>query len=41
MKALIRGKFIALIALIKNLERSYTSNVTAHLTLAEKEANTS
>ena len=40
-KAVLRGKFIALSALIKKLERSYTSNLTAHLrALEQKEANT-
>jgi hypothetical protein len=37
----LRGKFIALSALIKKLEKSYTSYVTAHLkTLEQKKANT-
>ena len=41
MKAVLRGKFIALSALVKKLERSYTSNLTAHLrALEQKEANT-
>jgi hypothetical protein len=41
MKAVLRGKFIALSALIKKLERFYTSNLTAHLKAVEqKEANT-
>jgi hypothetical protein len=31
MKAVLRGKFIPLSALIKKLERAYTSNLTAHL----------
>ena len=40
MKEMLRGKFIALNALIKKLERSYTNNLTAHLrTLEQKEAN--
>jgi hypothetical protein len=40
MKAVLRGKFIALSALIKKLERSYTNNLTAHLRgLEQKEAN--
>jgi hypothetical protein len=40
MKALLREKFIALNALIKKLERSYTNNLTAHLrALEQKEAN--
>ena len=35
------GKFMALTASIKKLERSYTTNLTAYLTaLEEKEANT-
>ena len=41
MKAVLRGKFIALSAFIKKLERSHTSNLTAHLkALEQKEANT-
>jgi hypothetical protein len=40
VKAVLRGKFIALSALINKLERSYTINLTAHLrTLEQKEAN--
>jgi hypothetical protein len=40
MKEVIRGKFIALSAMVKKLERSYTSNLTAHLrALEQKEAN--
>jgi hypothetical protein len=40
MKAVLRGKFIALSALVKKLERSYTNNLTAHKrTLEQKEAN--
>ena len=31
MKAVLRGKFIALSAFIKKLERSHTSNLTAYL----------
>jgi hypothetical protein len=31
MKAMLRGKFIALSALVKKLERSYTSNLTANM----------
>jgi hypothetical protein len=34
MKALLRGKFIALSALVKKLERS-SSNLTAHLKALE------
>ena len=30
MKAVIRGKFIALSVVVKNLERSYTNNLTVH-----------
>jgi hypothetical protein len=42
MKALLRGNFIALSALIKELGRSYTSNITTYLkALGEKEANSS
>ena len=41
MKAVLRGKLIALSTLLKNLDRSYTSNLTAHLrALQPKEANT-
>jgi len=40
VKALLRGKFIALSALVKKLERSYTSNSTTHLrALKHKKAN--
>ena len=40
MKAVLKGKFIALSALVKKLKRSYTSNLTAHLRDQEKkEAN--
>ena len=40
MKAVLRGNFIALSALVKDLERSYTYNLTAHLrSLEQKEAN--
>jgi hypothetical protein len=42
MKAVLRGKFIALSAFIKKLKRSHISNLTAHLkALEQKEANTS
>ena len=41
MKAVLRGKLIALSASKKKLERAYTSSLTAHLkALEEKEANT-
>ena len=41
MKAFLRGKLIALSASKKNLERPYTSNLTAHLkALEQKETNT-
>jgi hypothetical protein len=41
MKAVLRGKFIALSAFIKNLERYYTSNLTTHLkALEQRGANT-
>ena len=36
MKALQRRKFIALKTYIKNLEKSNTSNLTAHLTAVEQ-----
>jgi hypothetical protein len=40
MKAVLRGKPIALNASKKKLERAYTSNLTAHLrALEQKEAN--
>lgn len=42
IKAVVRRKFIALNAFIKNFERSHTSNFIAHQkALAQKEANTS
>ena len=41
MKAVVRGKLIALSASKKKLERAYTSSLTAHLkALEQKEANT-
>jgi hypothetical protein len=40
MKTVLRGKFIALSALVKKLETSYSSNLTAHLrALEQKEAD--
>jgi hypothetical protein len=40
MKALLRGKLIALSATRKKLERAYTSSLTAHLkALEQKEEN--
>jgi hypothetical protein len=40
MKAVLRGKFITLSALVKKLERSYPSNLTVYLrALEQKEAN--
>jgi len=36
MKAVLRGKFIALSTLVKKLERSYTSNLTAHVRALEQ-----
>jgi hypothetical protein len=40
MKEVLRGKFIALSAFIKKLERSHTSNLTTHLkSLEQKVAN--
>jgi hypothetical protein len=40
MKAVLRGKFIALSASKKKLERAYTNSFTAHLkALEQKEAN--
>jgi hypothetical protein len=42
MKAVLRGKFIALSAFTKKLERVYTSSMTAHLkALEQREANSS
>lgn len=42
MKAVVRGKLIALSASKKKLKRAYTSSLTAHLkALEQKEANTS
>jgi hypothetical protein len=41
MKAVLRGKFIALNALVKKLERNYTSNLATCLkALEQKEVNT-
>jgi hypothetical protein len=37
MKAVLGGKFIALSALVKKLETSYTNNLTAHLRALEQE----
>ena len=40
MNAVLRGKFIALSAPVKKLERSYSNNLTEHLrVLEQKEAN--
>ena len=40
IKAVLRGKFIALSVFVKKLEKSYTNNLTAHLrVLEQKEAN--
>ena len=40
MKAVLRGKFIALNVYIKKLEKSHTSELMEHLkTLEQKEAN--
>jgi hypothetical protein len=36
MKAMLRGKFITLNALIKKLEKSRKSNITAHLKALEQ-----
>ena len=41
MKAVLRGKLIALSAFRKKMERAYSSNLTVHLkALEQKEANT-
>ena len=41
MKAVLRGRLKALSTLVKEVERSYWSKLTAHLrTLEQKEANT-
>ena len=41
MKAVLRGKLIALSASTKGMERAYTNSLTAHLkALEQKEANT-
>ena len=36
MKTVLRAKFITLSTLVKKLERSYTSNLTAHLRALEQ-----
>ena len=36
MKAVVRGKLIALSALVRKLERFYTSNLIAHLTALDQ-----
>jgi hypothetical protein len=36
MKVVLKAKFIPLSDLIKELERSHTSNLTAHLTAVEQ-----
>jgi hypothetical protein len=41
MKAVVRGKFIALSVLVKKRERSYTNNLTAHLRALEQKEATS
>ena len=41
MRAVLRGKSIALSALVQKREKFYTSNLTAHLrALEQKDANT-
>jgi hypothetical protein len=40
MKAVIRGKFIALSALVKKFEKSYTNNLTAYLKALEQKKQT-
>jgi hypothetical protein len=40
MKAVLRGKFIALSALVKKMQRPYTNNLTERVrALEQKEAN--
>jgi hypothetical protein len=39
-KTVLRGKFIALSAFIKKLERSYSSNLTLHLKVLEQNETT-
>jgi acetyl-CoA carboxylase alpha subunit len=42
MKAVLRGKLITLSASKKNMEKAYTSSLTAHLkALEQKETNSS
>ena len=41
MKALLRGKIIALSAHVKKLERSYTNNLIAHLRALEQKGSNS
>ena len=41
MKAVLREKFIALNAYIKNMEKSHTSNLTAHLKALEQKEESS
>jgi hypothetical protein len=41
MKAVLRGKFIALSAPVKKLERSYINNLTAYLRALEPEETNS
>jgi hypothetical protein len=36
IKAVLRGKFIALSALVKKLKRSYTNHTTVHMRALEK-----
>jgi hypothetical protein len=40
MKAVLREKFIPLSVLVKKLEKSYTSNLIAHLKVLEKKKQT-
>jgi hypothetical protein len=40
MKAVLRGKLIALNVFIKKMERSYTSSLTAHLKALEQKEHT-
>ena len=40
MKAVLRGKFIALSAQLKKMEKTHTGDLTAHLNALEKKKQT-